>query len=173
MEHCDGVDSVVRVVGCPDGTRYYVLIYPSWPCETVEVFHFFLSCILPAGSRWYGGYFSRVVSEWEVEGYPFDLFWDRSERCHIDRWIEVLVDFGGVDRHVSIDPMLGFFSVFGVYPVVSPCRDDAGYEEDNVSKFMRKEMELQTAGFAQRGIAEQAISTRRFGQILLKQCGNV
>lgn len=181
MECSDREDSVVYVEGCPEGTQYFVLTYAVWPTEDVGLFNCLLSSLLPAGSRWYGGFFRKVIGtrasqirEYREECLVKDFVdvWNSNEKRYEDRWIEVLVDFGCVETKSRIDPEDGSLSVLCVEPNVSPCRGEErcdNYEANDSLVRSLGVMELQTAYGVQKALMELDIVVSRFGSVLLEE----
>ena len=107
--------SRVHVQGFPEWIRFIVLVFNGWPTATLEAFENDLRCLLPVGSRWYGGYFKGV--------------WSNHVQYYDRRWVQILVDFGGVDEDIWLDLSIGSLSLSGSHGAVKASWYDDGAGE--------------------------------------------
>lgn len=117
--------------------RYLCLFYSGLWMDSSEEFEDELRKVLPHGCRWYGVRCRKVLRNGEKELYRQKAEWNDVEGCYEDRWVEVSVDFAGVEETMHIEVDKPFFRVSGVQPelcfyVGDDCAEE-GTEDDDGS----------------------------------------
>lgn len=189
-------NSVVDVVGCYPGVRYIELKYESWPEDNSGFFASLLRSAMPVGTRCYGGYF--IIENGNEECYTdvndeecntdvededgdqdycmkggspwkYDFFTENGEWDEY-RWIHVLVDFGGVNKKVTLDPRSGCFDIYGLKANVNCFVEEVDYAAGIDCVWKSNVFEAWNAQYT---IERSEYGVWRFGRILLRESGAI